>query len=310
MKLSLSTGTLYIYPLQTVFRWAREAGFDGVELVVNPEAIARGGKAVRRAARAAGLEIFSVHPTVLPLPGWSERWGGLEPTLRLAQEAGAGLLVMHTPRATSLDIGEGLAFRQRIEAWQDRLAGGDLRLAVENKAARSEEQRRYALAPLDRLRAFADRYDLGLVLDTTHAAAAGEDLIRARHIFDSRLANVHLSDVGGRLGRLPLPGLPILLGEHRFPGAGELPLTDLLAGLTTDGYAGPVTLEVNPFALRVWWPSAVRRRLARAVTWLRACSQSHPPDHPLSGRGPSASVPPSTLSGSGRRTPLREILIA
>ena len=76
MKFSLSTGTLYPYPLRLVFRWARRAGFDGVELVINPEAVARGGRAVRRMARAEGVEIFSAHPTVVPLPGWRERDGG------------------------------------------------------------------------------------------------------------------------------------------------------------------------------------------------------------------------------------------
>lgn len=269
MKLSLSTGTLYLYPLRTVFRWARQAGFDGVELAVNPEAIVRGGGAVRQLADAEGVQIFSVHPTVIPLPGWSERRGGLEPTLRLAQEVGAGLLVVHTPRAPSLDEGEGLDFRRRIEAWQGHLAGSNLRLAVENKAIRSEEQRRYALSPLDRLRAFADRYDLGLVLDTTHAASAGEELAGARQMFDGRLVNVHLSDAGGRLSRLPLPIVPTLLGEHRFPGAGELPLAGLLADLSGDGYSGPVTLEVTPWALRIWWPAAVRCRLTQALRWMK-----------------------------------------
>jgi sugar phosphate isomerase/epimerase len=265
MKLSLSTGTLYIYPLQTVFRWAREAGFDGVELVVNPEAIARGGEAVQRLAAASGIEIFSVHPTVVPLPGWRERRGGIEPTIELARAAGARLVVTHTPRTERLDVGEGLAYRQRIAGWQRQLAGSGLRLAVENKTVHTEADRAYALTPLDRLRAFADRYDLGLVLDTTHAGTAGDDLQRARHIFDGRLANVHLSDLASQPGRGPL-------NQHRFPGSGDLALAEFLADLGSSSYGGPVTLEVNPFALRFWWPSAVRRRLAQAVGWIEAAA--------------------------------------
>ena len=273
MKFSLSTGTLYIYPLGTILGWAREAGFDGVELTVNPEAIARGGKAIRRLAEAEGLDIYSVHPTVIPLPGWRERRGGLEPTIRLAQEAGASLVVLHTPRSACLEAGEGLLFRQRIEIWQPRLAGSGLSLAVENKAVRSEAARDYVLTPLDRLQAFAARYDLGLVLDTTHAGASGEDLIRARQVFDGRLANVHLSDMGGSTAIAALPYLRTLLGEHRFPGAGELALEDLMTDLKGCGYAGPVTLEVNPFAVRAWWPPAVRRRLARATRWMREAAR-------------------------------------
>lgn len=269
MKLSLSTGTLYIYPLRTVFRWAREAGFDGVELVVNLEAVARGGRAVRRLADKEGMALSAVHPSVVPLPGWRERRNGPGPTIRLAQEAGAGMVVMHTPRAESLDEGVGLAYCRRVEVWQTRLVGSGLRLAVENKTIRNEADRRYALTRLDRLRAFADRFDLGLVLDTMHAGSAGEDLVHARQVFGERLVNVHLSDMGGWVPLRGLPRVRAALGQHRFPGAGNLPLAELLANLADTGYSGPVTLEVTPLAVRAWWPPAVRRRLALAVAWLK-----------------------------------------
>ena len=277
MKYSLSTGTLYVYPLAWTFRWARQAGFEGIELVVNPEAILRGGPAVRRLAEAEGIEILSVHPTVVPLPGWRERRSGIGPTIRLALEIGAELVVMHTPRSESLDEGEGLAFRQRVENWQGRLAGCSLRLAVENKAIRAERERSYALTPLDRLRAFADRHDLGLVLDTAHAGTAGEDLLKARQVFDSRLCNVHLSDLGGQF---PLAGFSLayrFLGEHRFPGAGKLPLANLLADLNRNAYTGPITLEVSPWAVRGWWPPAVRRHLAQALAWMKLATGHNVP---------------------------------
>lgn len=272
MKLSLSTGSLYVYPLRTVLRMAREAGFDGVEIGVNPEVIARGGQAVRRLVEAEGLSLFSVHPTVIPLPRWQEKRGGLDRTICLAQDAGAQVVVAHTPWTETLDTGIGLLFCRQVEAWQAHLAGSSLRLAIENKAIGREAELRYALTPLPRLRAFADRYNLGLVLDTVHAGSAGEDLVNARRIFDSRLVNVHLSDMGGQL---PVPSVGLLrktLEQHRFPGAGSLPLVDLMAELQRSSYAGPVTLEVGPADLRVWWPPAVRRRLANAVAWMKAAS--------------------------------------
>ncbi|HSJ57453.1 MAG TPA: sugar phosphate isomerase/epimerase [Anaerolineae bacterium] len=271
MKLSVSTGTLYIYPLRAVFRWARQAGFDGLEVVVNPQVIARGGEGVRRLAAAEGLPIFSVHPTVVPLPGWRERHGGAAPTIRLACEAGAPVVVMHTPRAASLDAGEGLAFRRRIETWGAWLAGTGTRLAVENKAVRRATDLDYALTPLDRLRAFADQYDVDLVLDTAHAGSAGDDLLAARRVFGSRLANVHLSDLGPVLPLAP-PRLAGAVADHLFPGAGSLPLAGLMADLAHGGYEGPVTLELNPLALHFWWPPAIRRHLARAARWMRSAS--------------------------------------
>ena len=57
MKFSLSTGMLYPYPLRWVFRWARKAGYHGVELLVNPEAITRGGVGARQIADEEGVGV-------------------------------------------------------------------------------------------------------------------------------------------------------------------------------------------------------------------------------------------------------------
>jgi sugar phosphate isomerase/epimerase len=140
---------------------------------------------------------------------------------------------------------------------------------MENKAVRAEVDRSYVLSPLDRLRAFADRYDLGLVLDTTHAGTAGEDLLHAYRVFDGRLVNVHLSDMGGRVPLAAIPAVRKLLGQHRFPGSGDLHLAELLSALARGGYGGVVTLELTPWAMRIWWPPLIRRRLASAIAWLR-----------------------------------------
>jgi sugar phosphate isomerase/epimerase len=61
----------------------------------------------------------------------------------------------------------------------------------------------------------------------------------------------------------------VLLGQHRFPGDGDLALSALLTELIRTGYSGPVTLEVNPWVAHAWWPPAVRRRLAQAIEWMR-----------------------------------------
>jgi sugar phosphate isomerase/epimerase len=273
LNLSLSTGSLDIYPLRTILRMARQAGLDGVEIGINAEAIVRGGHAVRGLVEGEGLALFSVHPALMSIPGWREKRDGLGRTLGFAQEAGAGVLVIHTPRSPTLEADSGLAFCREIERWQAELAGGGLRLAIENKALLLPADRDLALTPLDRLRDFAEHYDLGLVLDTTHAGSAGEDILAARRLMGERLANVHLSDLGGAaVPRHRWPGQPLLRSvfqQHRFPGTGRLPLAELLAELARHGYTGPVTLEVSPIGLRVWWPPAVRRRLAQAVAWMR-----------------------------------------
>jgi sugar phosphate isomerase/epimerase len=111
-------------------------------------------------------------------------------------------------------------------------------------------------------------------LDATHAGSAGEDLVRARQTFDSRLVNVHLSDLGGQRPFRLVRMLDKFPEQHRFPGAGDLPLADLLVELQRSDYAGPITLEVGPVDLQAWWPPAARRRLAQAVVWIKGAIAS------------------------------------
>ena len=75
--------------------------------------------------------------------------------------------------------------------------------------------RSYALTPLEELRTFADRYDMGVVLDTTHAKTAGDNLLQAWQTLNGKLANVHLSDMGGQH---PLPSVSRV--RHLLGGTG------------------------------------------------------------------------------------------
>jgi sugar phosphate isomerase/epimerase len=72
------------------------------------------------------------------------------------------------------------------------------------------------------------------VLDTSHAAVAGHDLLEVRRRFGSRLRHVHLSDNAGKGWDSHLP-----------PGEGVLALDDFLTDLAGAGYDGDVTLEVD-----------------------------------------------------------------
>jgi sugar phosphate isomerase/epimerase len=101
-------------------------------------------------------------------------------------------------------------------------------------------------------------------------------------MMDGRLVNVHLSDMGGWLPLARVPAVWKWVGQHRFPGAGNLALAALLADLRDHGYGGLLTLEINPFAARFWWPPAARRCLAHGAAWMRRAA-----DAAHDRRGPS-----------------------
>ncbi len=269
MKLSLSTGSIYIYPLRSIFNIAKEAGFAGVELVVSPEVEWRGGSYVRHLAESYGLTIFSLHPPILPFPGWSDYCAVVPRLIDLALEAGAGYAVLHPPKVRSLADDRGRSCVEALRAGLRRTAGADLRIALENRAFFRSSDRRYALGDLRELRAFADQFGLPLVLDTSHAATSSYSLAEAYRILADRLVNVHFSDMRSPPWPLNVHYLHTYLKHHQMPGQGRLPLADLLGRLAADGYCGLITFEISPIALRIWWPPSVKRQLARCVAYVR-----------------------------------------
>jgi sugar phosphate isomerase/epimerase len=269
VELSLSTGCIYIYPLRSIFNIARKCGFAGVELVVSPEVELRGGRYVRRLAESYGLTIFSLHPPILPFPGWSDHRTAVPRLVDLALEAGAGYVVLHPPDARSLADGRGRRYLEALREGLQRTEVTDVRIAIENRAFFRPQDRHYALSDLRELRAFADELDLPLVLDTSHAATTSYSLAEAYHILADRLVNVHLSDMRSPPWPLSVHYLHTYLKHHQIPGDGQLPLDDLLGRLAADGYCGLITLEISPVALHIWWPPAIKSQLARCVAYVR-----------------------------------------
>jgi sugar phosphate isomerase/epimerase len=124
------------------------------------------------------------------------------------------------------------------------------------------------LAHPEALRRFADVNDLPLTLDTAHAATWPYDVLETYTLFRDRLVNVHLSDLRPLPGWLDWPPLHSYIKHHQLPGAGVLPITELLDRMRYDGYHGLITLELSPIALKAWWPARARASLLSTVRFL------------------------------------------
>ncbi len=267
MKLSLSTGSLYFYPLRSIFRIAKETGFAGVELIATPEVLLRGGSYVRRLSVEYGVPVLSVHPPVLfSHPGYD--WPRLVSRLvKLARETGCPLVVLHPPnQAQDLSRGRG---RRYVEAVKEHRQSQGVRIAIENRAFFLEKDKLLALSDLRELSAFADEYELGLVLDTAHVGTSPYSLMEAYALFSARLVNVHLSDIRHLPPLFDNPYLHTYIKHHQIPGQGWLPLMELVHALHRDGYNGLLTLEISPVALGWWWPPRARDNLKRCVALVK-----------------------------------------
>jgi sugar phosphate isomerase/epimerase len=106
----------------------------------------------------------------------------------------------------------------------------------------------------------------GVLLDSWHFCRSGAPWAELRALGPEQIALVHLSDA-------PEPVSDDARHESRFrrlpPGAGTLPLSELVATLRELGYSGVVSAEVLSADIRAMPPAAGARLLADALqaTW-------------------------------------------
>jgi sugar phosphate isomerase/epimerase len=274
--IALSTGSLYTYGLTRIFALAAEAGFDGIEIMVEAPQDTRDAAYLQCTAAEAGLPIVALHsPFVLDVPGWpGDQMGRLERTVALAQAIDVPLVVTHLPfRVYALSCQwHGTRPRRvfvpvfwprrepyyRLLRSSERLAEMEAEsgvvIAVENMPARhflGLPLPLYWLNTLEQLGRFPH-----LTLDTTHIGTWHLSLIDAWRVLGKQVAHVHLSNYDGR--------------EHRLPPDGELPLGAFLERLGQDGYGGAVTVECGPDAFQAEDPAACRANLERTLSFCRA----------------------------------------
>ena len=269
MRTSLSTASLYFYPLRRIFALAKDVGFEGLELALGPELAIRGGKYVRALSQEYGLPIFALHPPMIAKPGRKEHHELLPQMVKLGRELGCELMIIHAPKALSLTEGFGREYSEAVETCVRNLSRSSPRLSVENQAVFRPRDRGYVLSQPASLRRFADQFDLVLTLDTAHAGSFPYDLLEAQEVFGERLRNVHLSDFRSSVSIPPWFNMHSYFKHHQIPGDGDLPLLGFLQRLKASLYEGLITIEISPVALRAWRPRVARERLIRCLDFVQ-----------------------------------------
>ena len=277
----LSTGSLFHLPLPHIARIAREAGFAGLDLVMGSTKIAP-GEAVAEAH--ALCPVWTVHA---PFRNWSA-WGGHMDAWRAAVALAAGLrcqanrnavhVTLHPPAGTLRDAIQTRWFARAVDLPRLLGAPAGVDLSLENLpwagAAGGFFGRDNLASLLDQCR----EKDLGLTLDVCHLGVSGRDVLAdlERIPCDSPgcdepgcapegclIRHVHFSDAAGYT-------------EHLPPGAGELPLGPFLARLAQRGYAGGVSLELDPAQLPEDEAGQVRVLASLRLSMLRALAGDPP----------------------------------
>jgi sugar phosphate isomerase/epimerase len=230
-RLLLSTAPFYRYPLREAFRYAREAGFDAVEVMVTADPATQDAKALTELAEEFGLEIGAIHAPFLLLTRrvWgSDPIGKIYRGTQVAEAAAIPLVVVHPPYKWQV------RYRRWIEtSLAEYSARAGITIGVENmfplKLRGDRGLRFHASQDFDDL----DRYPQ-LVLDTSHLAVAGYDILEAYRRYRTKVLHFHLSNNAGKGWDSHLP-----------VDEGVLPLEDLLEEVAGDGFPGTLALELD-----------------------------------------------------------------
>ena len=251
LPIVFSTGSLYPFGLDRIYGWAKEAGYDGIEVMMDERWDTHQSSYLAHLAERHGIPILSFHP-----PLYRGAWN-LDPqeTLirvsRLARSMEVPVVVAHPPPPG-----------RPLKRW----SAGPLRDAREQGVSVAVEN-----MPKSVVRSIFGRrgfrschlpvHLLGLgdvTLDTSHVGASKVDLMRAYSVLAAQLRHVHLSDsdlTGG--------------DQHRLPGKGRLPLRPFLSALAESDYAGVVTLELKPWPLGAPEPGTIVERMREALEFAR-----------------------------------------
>lgn len=238
MLISLSTGTLFVLPLHRIFELSVEAGFDGIELIINQDF-----QKVNPVKLISSLQrittIHSIHAPFMPLQGWGGPVKSLRRSVEIALECGIPLVNFHPPSWLGLEVG----FWQWLYSIRDfqKEVGldGKVNIAMENMPWIGKMKvNPNILSNTQRFIDFIKDHNLFMTFDCTHMGSGKANFINDFYLCyeADRIRNIHFSDYG--YGR-----------EHLLPGKGILPLTRFLNHLRNTDYKDTVTLELDPCEL-------------------------------------------------------------
>lgn len=230
-KLVLSTAPFYRQPLEEAFRQARAAGFEAVEVMVTQDPDTQDAQALRDLSKEFEVSIEAIHAPFLLVTRRVWTTDPVEKIVRgveLAEEAEVPLLVVHPP----------YRWQTRYRRWIDRsltevTARSGVIIGVENmfpvKVRGGGGVRFHASQELESL----DRYPT-LVLDTSHLAVSGFDLLETYRRHRDKVVHFHVSNNAGKGW-----------DSHLSVDEGILALDELLREIGSDGFGGTVSIELD-----------------------------------------------------------------
>ncbi len=246
-----STGSLWPFGLDRVFGWAAEAGYDGVEVMMDDRWDTHQDYYLKEVSERHAVPILALHPPIKTGAWRLPPDKTLVRSARLAGRINCPVVVAHPPPP-----GHPLA-RWKEGPLAEARSQGAAAVAVENMP-KSTARRPFSVR---RKSCYLPEHLVGMgdvTLDTSHVGASGIDLIETWEKLEGQMRHVHLSDSDLSGG-----------DQHRLPGRGKLPLKEFLGALGVSLYGGVVSLELKPWPLGTPHPEVILERMREALWYTR-----------------------------------------
>lgn len=225
MLIALSTESLKGYGLNRIFGFAKQVGFDGIDLAMDPEEHdTLDMDYIKELSDETGLPILGIQT-----PKTTSK-AKIEEAIEMAKKLNSKIVVIQPPKLLDLKLTRWL--KDEIPKIRQRES---ISIALENASSKMILGfiPEHAMNNLNELRKFKHA-----CLDTSRVAQKKEDLIQVYHFLKKYLVFVHLSNV--------YRGRP-----YSSPETGVLPLESFLSKLKQDNFKGVLSLKVKPTNLHV-----------------------------------------------------------
>ena len=235
---------------------AAAIGFDGVEIFENDLLTFEGTpKDIRYLAESLGLTITCFQPfrefESMPAPQRARNMDRAERKFDVMQQLGAELLLVCS-NVSPASIDDDARATADLREMAERAHKRGLRVGFEALAwGRNINTWRHAWEIVQD----ADHPALGLIVDSFHTLALGDDLARLKVVPPDKIFFAQIADAP----KLAMDVLSWSRHFRNFPGQGGLPVADFVRDLVGAGYRGPLSLEIFNDEFR----SAPARLMAR-----------------------------------------------
>jgi sugar phosphate isomerase/epimerase len=218
--LSICTDSFKGYGLNRIFSFIKEAGYDGVDLNIDPKNFdTQDAEYIKSLIDKYNLPVLAIST---PITGSAKK---IQTAIDMAKVIGTKIIVIQPPKIFDFQYASWL--KNEIPKLRQK---ENISIALENAPSETF----LGIIPEHSMNNVIDLKKFKHVcLDTTRVATKKEDLIRIYKTLKPYMVHVHLSNVKN--------GTP-----YSLPQTGILPIESFLTKLKQDGFGGTISFKVNP----------------------------------------------------------------